>query len=48
VTQKPPSKDTTYEKKKLKYPPRISPNPQNTYHFFSSKHTRECKPQISP
>jgi len=40
-TQKSPSKDTKYEKKKLKYPPRISLNPQNTYYFFRSKHTKE-------
>jgi len=29
-TEKPPSKDTEYEKMKLKYPPWNSPNPQNT------------------
>jgi len=30
-TQKPPSKDTKYEKTKLKYPPRTSTSPWNTY-----------------
>jgi len=42
-TQKPPSKNTKYEKTKLKYLSWTSPSPWNTYYCFPSKHTKKGK-----
>jgi hypothetical protein len=39
-TQKSPSKNTKYEKTKLKYLPRTSPNYRNNYYFFTEHQKR--------
>jgi len=43
-TQKSPSKNTKYEKTKLKYLPRTSPNYRNNYYFF----TKHQKGMLAP